>query len=268
MGPFGIAVDIRADAGHLDDAQEMEALGFHGLWINGGQLDSLHRLQELISVTDRAVVAPAVVMPDRYRPGELGDFFRRVEAKAPGRLLIGLGSLARSNASRLIAYVADPAFGIPPGRRLLAAFGPSRLTLAREYFAGAVPMLFTPEQTAEARRRLGPDRILALGSYVVVDESPGSARETARIPLRFLMSMPSYVKSVLRQGFTEADVEGLSDRLVDSLVAWGSPEQIADRLRAQRAAGADHVYATVLHDGGQPGALESARLLAPLLFDQ
>ncbi|MFN3006611.1 TIGR03620 family F420-dependent LLM class oxidoreductase [Mycolicibacterium wolinskyi] len=267
MGPFGIAVDVGAE--YLETAPEIEALGFGTLWVNGGQLDRLDRLRELIEATSRAVVAPAVVMPDGYRPGELGAFYRQVEDRTPGRLVMGLGPLAGAHASRRLAeYFGDPEFSIPPNRRLLAAFGPSRLALAREYCAGAVPMLFTPQGTAAARRRLGEDRILALGQYVVMDEDPETARDTARVPLRFLFSMPSYVNSALRQGFTEADVNSLSDRLVDSLVAWGTPGQIAERLREQRAAGADHVYATVLHGGEQPGVLDSARVLGPLLFGE
>ncbi|MHC9296659.1 TIGR03620 family F420-dependent LLM class oxidoreductase [Mycobacterium sp. LTG2003] len=267
MSPFGIAVDVSAE--RLADAPEIEALGFGTLWVNGGQLDHLDRLRELIAATRRAVVAPAVVMPDGYRPAELGEFYRHVEDGTPGRLVMGLGPFAGAGASsRMAEYFEDPGFSIPRTRRLLAAFGPGRLALAREYCAGAVPMLFTPQYTTIARRELGPDRILALGQYVVMDDNPATARETARIPLGFLFSMPGYVNSALRQGFTEEDIESLSDRLVDSLVAWGSADRIAARLREQRAAGADHVYASVLHDGGQPGVLESATALAAVLFDR
>lgn len=267
MGPFGMAVDVRAE--HLDTASEIEALGFGTLWVNGGQLDRLDRLRDLIAATTRAIVAPAVVMPDGYPPAELGEFYREVEGSTPRRLMMGFGPLAGTRASsRLAEYFGDPQFCVPRDRRLLAAFGPSRLALAREYCAGAVPMLFTPQATAVARRRLGPDRILALGQYVVLDENPATARETARGPLGFLFSMPSYVKSALRQGFTNADIDNLSDRLVDALVAWGRADRIAARLHAQRAAGADHVYASVLHDAGQPRPVDSARALAPLLFGE
>jgi probable F420-dependent oxidoreductase len=260
IGPYGLAVDVEFDAEQL---REIEALGFGTLWVNGGQIDRLDRLSDVVSATSRAVVASAVVMAGDHQVGDLGAFYQRVEAVNPGRLVMGLGPFAGPQASRrLIDYFER--LPIPRSRRLLAAFGPGRLDLARQYCAGAVPMLLTPEHTAVARRRLGAEPVLALGQYAVLDENPARARETARVPLRFLFSMPAYVKSALRQGFTDADVLSLSDELVDSLVAWGSPEQIAERVRRQRAAGADHVYVSMLGDaGGTPAA---AKLLAPLLF--
>ena len=46
----------------------------------------------------------------------------------------------------------------------------------------------------------------------------------------------------MRWGFSPEDVADLgSDRLIDALVAHGSPEQVAAKLRAHVAAGADHV---------------------------
>lgn len=69
-----------------------------------------------------------------------------------------------------------------------------------------------------------------------------------------------------RLGFTETDIGSLSDRLVDELVTWGSPTDIAAKAHEHRAAGADHVQLTVLHSGDQPASTEAARQLAPLLF--
>ena len=70
----------------------------------------------------------------------------------------------------------------------------------------------------------------------------------------------------LRLGYTEADLaDGGSDRLVDALVAWGSPERIAARLREHLDAGADHVAVQVVAaDGGHDR--EAFRELAKVLF--
>ncbi len=58
----------------------------------------------------------------------------------------------------------------------------------------------------------------------------------------FYLGLASYVNNLRRHGFTETDLaDGGSDRLVDALVAWGTPEQVAGKLRAHLAAGADHV---------------------------
>jgi probable F420-dependent oxidoreductase len=128
-----------------------------------------------------------------------------------------------------------------------------------------MPGLVTPDYVAVARERLGPDRILSVGLYVVLDRDAGGARATARQPLGFLTDLPAYVKSLRRQGFTDNDITGLSDGLVDALVAWGGPDDVAERARLFHAAGADHVHLTVLNGGNQPAGLNGARLLAPAL---
>ncbi len=51
----------------------------------------------------------------------------------------------------------------------------------------------------------------------------------------------------LRLGFTEDDVRKPgSDKLIDAVVAYGTPEAIAQRLNEHLEAGADHVAIQVL----------------------
>lgn len=192
------------------------------------------------------------------------------EAISPGRLLVGLGAPQRPRAlGALVGYLdrLDAAdHPIPQERRILAAIGPRKLDMARERFAGAVPILVTPEYTSTARQRLGPDRVLAVGQFAVLDENPDTARQTARNPLRFLMTVRGYAESARRLGFSGTDLATLSDRLVDTLVTWGAPAEIAAKAHEHRAAGADHVQLTVLHSGPQPRSAAAARQLAPLLF--
>jgi alkanesulfonate monooxygenase SsuD/methylene tetrahydromethanopterin reductase-like flavin-dependent oxidoreductase (luciferase family) len=55
------------------------------------------------------------------------------------------------------------------------------------------------------------------------------------------------VNNWLRLGFTEDDVRKPgSDRLIDAVVAYGTPEAIAHRLNEHLEAGADHVAIQVL----------------------
>jgi hypothetical protein len=62
------------------------------------------------------------------------------------------------------------------------------------------------------------------------------------------LTLPNYRRSLLRQGFEATDFEnGLSDRLVDALVAHGDAGAIEERLAAHAAAGADHVCLHPLH---------------------
>jgi probable F420-dependent oxidoreductase len=265
LGPFGITID----PGDFASAAEVERLGFSTLWIVGGRLDRLDRLADLIRATERAVVGSAIIPPDVFDAASVTALFEGVEAVAPGRLLVGLGSAHSDRPLEALRRYVDQLDAaddpIPAHRRILAAFGPRALDLARDRFAGAMPALLTPAYVASARERLGPDRILSVGLYAVLDRDAGAARATARQPLTFLRGLPAYVKSLRRQGFTDAHITTLSDGLVDVLVAWGAPDGIAERARQLHAAGADHVHLTVLHDADQPTGLAAARALAPAL---
>ena len=101
---------------------------------------------------------------------------------------------------------------------------------------------------------------------VVLGTGAARARELARGPLRFLSGVRGYRANFARMGFTGADVDGLSDRLVDELVTWGGAGEIAARVSEHLRAGADHVALTVLNtDADQPGPAEAARQLAEAL---
>jgi probable F420-dependent oxidoreductase len=265
LGRFGLTVDPEG----FGSAGDLEHLGFTTLWVVGGQLDRLERLADLIRATERAVVGSAIIPPDVYDAASVTALFHRVEAVAPGRLLVGLGSPHSARPLAALGEYVDQLDAaddpIPVDRRILAAFGPRALDVARDRFAGAMPALLVPDYVASARQRLGPDRILSVGLYAVLDRDADAARATARQPLTFLCGLPAYVKSLLRQGFTENDITTLSDGLVDALVAWGGPDDVAERARQLHAAGADHVHLTVLHDADQPAGLAAARALAPAL---
>ena len=265
LGRFGLTID----PGWFASAVEVEQLGFTTLWIVGGRLDRLDRLADLIRATERAVVGSAIIPPDVHDAAAVTALFQRVEAVAPGRLLVGLGSPHTERPLAALGEYVDQLDAaddpIPAHRRILAAFGPRALDVARDRFAGAMPALLVPAYVASARERLGPDRVLSVGLYAVLDRDASSARATARQPLTFLCGLPAYVKSLRRQGFTDGDITTLSDGLVDALVAWGDPDDIAERARQLQAAGADHVHLTVLHDSDQPAGLAAARPLASAL---
>jgi hypothetical protein len=97
---------------------------------------------------------------------------------------------------------------------------------------------------------------------LVLDADAAPARHTARRPLRFLSGLPGYRASFVRMGFTDDDIDGLSDTLVDQLVIWGGADAIAARIGQYRRAGADHIVLHVLNEDAQPGPIEVARQLA------
>jgi probable F420-dependent oxidoreductase len=265
LGPVGMAVTVSAGGGHLREAAALEALGYSAIWLPGGQIDKLARITEIIQATRAVPVVPGIIPVDVYPAGEVARLHAELEARAPGRFLAGLGGpqVPRPLAP-LHDYLdqldrAEPP--VPAGRRILAALGPRKLGIARERAAGAVLMLVTPGYTAEARRVLGREATLVVSQLAVLDTEATRAREAARGPLRFLSGVRGYRASFTRMGLHGSDIAGLSDTLVDRLVAWGSAGTIAARVGQHLEAGADHVTLTML-GGGPHSTTSAARELA------
>jgi probable F420-dependent oxidoreductase len=146
----------------------------------------------------------------------------------------------------------------------MAALGPRMIELAGRRTAGIHPFMVTPEFTAAARKQLGDGPLIAPYQAVVLESDPGKARTAARRFLGSFLRMDHYARSLRRQGFTEDDLAGGgSDRLIDSVVAWGDVRTIVARIREHHQAGADHVCLHVIGAGsGMP--LPQWRALAPL----
>jgi probable F420-dependent oxidoreductase len=100
----------------------------------------------------------------------------------------------------------------------------------------------------------------------VVEDDPAEARRIGRELLAFYLTLPNYVRAWDRAGFgPEERADGGSDRMVDAVVAWGSPEAIAERVRAHLEAGADHVCLQVLDPDPNGLPVAGWRALAPAL---
>ena len=268
LGPVGMALTV-SDA-YLDQAAELERLGYSALWLPGGQIDDLSRLAEITRATTAVPVGSAIISLDVYPPGMVAGLYAQLEGSAPGRLVAGLGGPQRSRPLQALnGYLdhldrAEPP--VPAGRRLLAALGPRKLELARDRSAGAIVLLVTPAYTSAARQILGDDSTLVIDQMLVLDADAARARQTARRPLRFLSGLRGYRASFARMGFTDGDIDGLSDDLVDQVVIWGDADTIAARIGEYRRAGADHIMLHVLNEGAQPGPIEVARRLAGRLL--
>ena len=86
-----------------------------------------------------------------------------------------------------------------------------------------------------------------------MEQDPAEARSIGREFIAFYLTLPNYVRAWERAGFgPEEHPDGGSDRLVDAVVAWGSPEVIAERVDAQLDAGADHICLQVLESTPTP----------------
>jgi len=264
LGPVGVALNVSET--YLDEAAELERLGYSALWLPGGQIDDLGRLVEVVGATTAVPVASAIISPDVYPPDAVAGFYAQLEARAPGRFVAGLGGPQKPRSLQALNdYLdhldqAEPP--VPAQRRMLAALGPRKLELARDRSAGAILLLVTPAYTSAARRILGGESALVIDQMLALDTDATRARQTARRPLRFLSGLPGYRASFVRMGFTDADVAGLSDALVDRLVIWGDADTITARISQHLRAGADHVMLHVLSEGNQPGPIAVARRLA------
>jgi probable F420-dependent oxidoreductase len=136
---------------------------------------------------------------------------------------------------------------------------------------GVHPYQVPPEHTAAVRAELGPVPLVAPALGVVVGDDLAAGRERAREDLALYLTLPNYVNVWRRLGYGDDDLTGGgSDRLVDALYAYGPLERIAERIRAHRDAGADHVCLRVVTNAPMTGVderlpLPEWRALAPLV---
>jgi len=145
---------------------------------------------------------------------------------------------------------------------VLGAQGPRMLEVAAANADGAHPYNITPEHTAEARKILGPGKLLCPEQMVVLEKDASTARALGRKALALSLTLPNYRSSYLRQGFSEQDMDnGGSDRLIDAIVAWGDERAIRDRIQLHRDAGADHVCIQPLRRGGMTLGAEDEKVL-------
>jgi probable F420-dependent oxidoreductase len=259
-------------------AAEIEALGFETAWMPGGEEGMGDHVDALLGATSSLVIATGIVNIWFHPASEAAAMHRAARREHGGRLLLGIGvghaplvdagspgryrEPLRSTGRYLDDLDAGPD-AVPAGERVLAAFGPRMMELARDRTRGAHPYLVTPEHTRWARAILGPGALLAVEQHVVLDAGADRARALAREYLATYWTLPNYLANFRRMGFTEADFrDGGSDRMVDALVAWGDVDRALARVREHFDAGADHVCVQVLVPGKQGFPVAGWRALA------
>jgi probable F420-dependent oxidoreductase len=98
---------------------------------------------------------------------------------------------------------------------------------------------------------------------VVLTTDAAEARAIGRQTADRYLGLSNYVNNWLRLGFTQDDVRKPgSDKLIDAVVAHGTPEDIARRLGEHCEAGADHVAVQVLGTSNDEALLSALRELA------
>ncbi len=265
FGTFGLGVTPEA-------ACEIEKLGYGAVWVGGSPPAELPWVEPTLERTTTLKVATGIINIWTAEPGPVAESFHRIDSAYPGRFLLGIGvghpeaqQQYRKPLKALSEYLDRlDDYGVPKDRRVVAALGPQVLRLSARRSAGAHPYLTTPEHTAEARELIGAGAFLAPEHKVVLTTDPEKARAVGRKALDMYLNLQNYLNNWKRLGFTDTDVARPgSDRLVDAVVAYGTPEAIAARLTEHLDAGADHVPIQVLTSPDKlVGAL--AQLAGPL----
>jgi len=280
LGQIGIwSFSLRFSADATAAVQGLEKLGFKTLWVPGGNDDGVLDLAKaLLEATSTLNLATGILNIWKHEPADVAAWWRALPAASRSRFLLGLGvshggvigEAYGKPVAKMREYLdALEQAGMPSATMCLAALGPKMLQLAQARTAGAHPYLVSPRHTAFARQTMGPDALLAPEQGVVLESDPGKAREIVRNSIKFYAGLPNYTNNWRRDGYTDADIETVSDRLIDGLIAWGDVNAIGARVQEHLQAGADHVCLQVIGPGGLMGDLDydlaAWRKLAALL---
>ncbi len=263
-----------------DAAAELEELGFGALWIpdvGGPVFDSV---ANLLAATRQTVIATGILNLWMHTPADVAASYAALTAAHGERFLLGIGvshaplvdagdpGRYRRPLRAMTAFLDDldaTDNPVPREARVLAALGPKMLELAAGRSRGAHPYLTTPEHTRFARERLGAGPLLLPEQTAILCGSREQARAIGTGWLSSYLALPNYANNLLRSGFTEDDIASVSDRLFDSIIAWGTPQAVIDRIDEHRAAGADHVCVQLLDADPRAFPREHWRQLAAAL---
>ena len=266
LGRFGVWT---ASPVTPEQAVDIERLGYGSVWVGASPAADLSFVEPILEKTQNLQVATGIVNIWTAEAGEVAKSYHRIEKAFPGRFLLGVGVGHPEHTQEytkpyraLVEYLdALDSAKVPTSRMVIAALGPKVLQLAAQRSAGAHPYLTTPVHTGQARELLGPTVFLAPEHKVVLTNDADRAREIGRETVDFYLGLSNYVNNWKRLGFTDDDlVRPGSDRFIDAVVAYGSPDEIAARLSEHLAAGADHVAIQVL--GGSDELLSTLEELA------
>jgi probable F420-dependent oxidoreductase len=266
VGLWTFLLDEHPTSRVRDVVQEIEEMGWPTLWRpESSGRDVLVASSVMLDATSRLIVASGIAQIYARHPVTTAAAQKTLFEAHDGRFLLGLGVAHASSVegirkldystpySDMVDYLKameEAPYGAvePPTKppTVLAALGPRMLKLSAEAADGAHPYFTTPEHTATARDILGNGPLLAPELMVVIDSDVERARSVARTNMARYLKLPNYTNNLLRCGFTQTDIDDITDRLVDGIVACGDLDVTVDRVQQHLDAGADHVCIQVL----------------------
>src|SRR3984885_4430689 len=202
LGPVGAFLPVQMTSAppveqQRDAARRLERARYPTAWTNeavGGK-DALVQIAVLLAATERMVFGTGIANI-WARPPQTAHAAAALLAQAyPGRFVLGLGvgypeqatSVGREFGRALPtmrAYVEGmaapphlptPDISYPP---IIQANGPKMLALAGELADGALPAMPRPDITAQARRLLGPDKLLVVLVRSVIGQDASEVAAT------------------------------------------------------------------------------------------
>lgn len=267
VGLWTFQLDLQPSAVSRDSVAELESLGFGAIWVpEAVGREPFANAALLLSGGSTIKVGTGIASIHARTAQTMQAGWKTISEAFPGRFLLGLGVSHQPMVEGVHGHAYDKPystmvnyldamdrglfFAAQPSeapQRVLAALGPKMLKLSAERGAGAHPYFVPVEHTAIAREALGAGPLLAPEQAVVFETDPTKARQIARTHMATYLGLPNYTNNLKRLGWTDEDISnGGTDALVDAIVAWGTLEQIVERVSAHHAAGADHVCVQVL----------------------
>ena len=279
LGELGVQAHLDRPIGFFDDdaaaahgpptartiarlASRLEDLGYSALWApEGFGRNAFVSSSWLLANTRRLIIATGIATIYGRDAIATASAMHALNEQSGGRFLLGLGVSHREvltmrgtsevpkpvpamraylEAMAKLSYTSAP----PPEKPLVvvAALRDRMMELAGQCADGAYTTSVTPEHTARARGILGPGKLLCVGQRLILEEDPGAARTIARAEIGVHLALENYRNHWRLLGFSDEDMAGGgSDRLIDSLVAWGDEAALRRRIQDHRDAGADHV---------------------------
>lgn len=273
VGLWAFDFDMQPMSRAREAAAEVEELGFRALWVpEAVGREPFASSALLLSATRNLVLATGIASLHARTAQTMQAGWKTLTEAFPDRFVLGIGVSHQPMVegahkrnydkpySTMVEYLnamdSGLFFAAQPAaapRRVLAALGPKMLALAAERTDGAHPYFTPVEHTAVAREAMGNGAFLAPEVAVVFETDATKAREAARKYMSTYLRLPNYTNNLKRMGFSDEDIAGPSDRLVDAIVGWGTLDDVVARVRAHLDAGADHVCVQVL--AGQMGQL-------------
>jgi probable F420-dependent oxidoreductase len=284
LGTFGIYTfdfEDQPAAQMRESIQELEEQGWRAFWIPEllGR-EALTHAGYLLSCTEQMHIVNGIAQIwSREARWTYGAALLLADAY-PDRHVLGLGFGGPKPdvkpLAAMTAYLDEmDALQTPnprprtPIRRILAAYGPKMIELARDRSAGAQTYHGNVAHTVQAREILGSEAFLAVEHAVLFESDPDRARTIAREHMHTYLTSPYNIAKFRRLGYAEEEIAGGgSDRIIDDFVFWGDLDTIVEKLHAHVDAGADHVGVQVI--GIEPGqsAMPYWRMLGEALLPQ